>query len=350
MAPVQGRRGFAAAAIAVAVGGAAVASSVGASAHSVKAKLPTAPKGFTVSVFAKSTSRFWNPDPVEVAGDHVWVGFQNTTSKTGSDGLFSTVVEYSLSGKLRATFSVLGHVDGVRVDPSTGLVWCLSDEDANPHLTIIDPVAGTTRLFTIDSVNHGGGFDDITFLGGKAYISASNPTLLTPNTDPAIVSATLDTVHDTVVTTPVLLGNASATSVVDGSAVTLDLQDPDSMYVTPSRDLQLDDQADAQLVFVHNPGPGQVVTVLPIGNQMDDTIFPTSASGTLLVADTTVTGAVYAIKSKHFDTTRYLSSAPDNSSVIGYTGTINPSTGVNTPLITGFASPHGEAFIPKSGH
>ena len=347
MAPVMGRRGFAAAAVAIAVGGAAAASSIGVSAHSTKPKLPTAPKGFSVSVFAKTTSSFWNPDSLELAGNHVWVGYQNTTAKDGSDGLSSTVVEYSLSGKLRATFSVLGHVDGVRVDPSTGLVWVLSNEDANPHLTTIDPVTGLTKQYAMTSVNGGGGFDDIAFLGGKAYISASNPTLNGSNVNvfPAIVSATLNNTTDSVDTITVLTSSAS-----------LNLTDPDSMYVVPAGepragDLQLDDQADAQLVFISNPGTGsQSVTTLPIGNQMDDTIFPTSLSGTLLVSDTTKPGAIYAIKSKHWDTTQYVSSAPNDSSVIAYTGTINPATGVNKPLITGFSNPHGEAFIPGSGH
>jgi hypothetical protein len=352
MAPAMGRRGIAAAAVAIAIGGAAAASSVGVSAHSTKAKLPTAPKGFRVSVFAKATSAFWNPDSVELAGDRVWVGYQNTTAKDGSDGLSSTVVEYSLSGKLRATFSVLGHVDGVRVDPSTGLVWVLSNEDANPHLTTIDPVAGTTKQYGMTSVNGGGGFDDIAFLGGKAFISASNPTLngAGVNVFPAIVRATLDNATDSVDTTPVLFSSAS-----------LNLTDPDSMYVVPSGaragDLQLDDQADAQLVFIAGPGgPGQSVSTLPIGNQMDDTILPTSPSGTLLVSDTTKTGAVYAITSKQWDTTRYLSSAPNDSQVIAYTGTIdttvNPSSGfaTNKPLITGFSNPHGEAFIARTSH
>ena len=351
MAPAQGRRGFAAAAVALAVGGAAAASSIGASAHSTKAKLPTAPKGFSVSVFAKATSEFWSPDSVEVAGDHVWVGFQNTTAKDGSDGLSSTIAEYSRSGRLGATFSVLGHVDGVRVDPATGLVWVLSNEDANPHLTTIDPVAGTTKQYAMTSVNGGGGFDDIAFLGGKAYISASNPTLdgAGVNVFPAIVSATLNNATDSVDTITVLTSSAS-----------LNLTDPDSMYVVPSGaragDLQLDDQADSQLVFIQNPGGGQTVSTLPIGNQMDDTILPTSPSGTLLVSDTTKTGAVYAIKSKQWDMTRYLASAPNDSNVIAYTGTIdttvNPASGfaTNKPLITGFSNPHGEAFIPKTSH
>ena len=163
---------------------------------------------------------------------------------------------------------------------------------------------------------------------------------------PAVVSATLDNTTDSVDRTPVLTSSAG-----------LNLTGPDSMSVTPSGVLQLDDQADAQLVFIHNPGTGgQSVTTLPIGNQMDDTIFPTSPSGTLLVSDTTRTGAVYAITSRQWDTSRYVSSAPDDSNVVAYTGTItttvNPASGfaANTPLVTGFSNPHGEAFIPKSGH
>jgi hypothetical protein len=354
MDPRLGRGGIAAAIVGIVATATLVGPAVTVSAHSSKhAKGPVAPSAFKVSVFAKATAAFSNPDSVEVFGNNVFVGYQNVTSKTGSDGRSSTVVEYSLSGKLRRTFSVLGHVDGVRMNPSTGLLWVLSNEDANPKLTIIDPASGNFTQYAVPPVNAGsdpnnfGGYDDIAFTGGKIFFSASNP-FNNPNTDPAVVSVTIS--GSSVITTPVLLGNATATNVVGGGTVTLNLQDPDSLYVLPNGDLQLDSQADSELVFIHNPGTGgQTVSVLSVGNQMDDTIFPTSASGTLLVADTSG-GAVYAFKSKHFDTTRYLSAAPSDSSVAGYVGLISPTTGSNTPIFTGMVSPHGEAFIPSSSH
>ena len=74
-------------------------------------------------------------------------------------------------------------------------------------------------------------------------------------------------------------------------------------------------------------------------------MLPTSPSGRLLVSDTPG-GAVYAISSRHFDTSRYLSAAPQDSGVSGYVGLVSPKTGANTPLVTGMAGPHGEAFIP----
>jgi hypothetical protein len=352
MAPRLGRCGVAAALVGIVATGTLVVPTISASAHSSKhAKGPTAPSGFKVSVFARATTAFSHPDSIEVSGSNVFVGYQNVTSKKGDDGKSSTVAEYTLGGKLRRTFPVLGHMDGLRVDPTTGLVWALANEDANPKLTIIDPATGNFTQYSVPTVNSGtdpanfGGYDDIAFTGGKVYLSASNP-FKNPNTDPVLVSVSI--VGATVNVTPVLVGNATATDVVTGGAVTLNLQDPDSLYVLPDGTIQLDSQGDSQLVFIHHPGTvTQTVSVLNVGNQMDDTIFPTSASGTLLVSDTTA-GVVYSVRSKHFDTTRYLSAAPSDSSVSGYVGLINPATGANTPFITGMVSPHGEAFIPKT--
>ncbi|HEY2706200.1 MAG TPA: hypothetical protein VGL20_21160 [Candidatus Dormibacteraeota bacterium] len=338
-------------AVAAALAGIVGTGAVAAPAISVSAKssshapLPTAPKGYRVSVFARATTAFSNPDSLVATGSRVYVGYQNVTAKDGTDGRSSTVVEYTLSGRLRRTFSVPGHVDGLRQDPSTGLLWALSNEDANPRLTIIDPSTGSTTGYTFATPPHGGGYDDLAFLGGKVYLTASNPP--DPNTFPALVSATLS--GTTVVVIPVLMGNATATDLVTHTSVTLNLIDPDSLYVTPSGDLQLDNQAGGELIFIHNPGPGQTVTRLGIGNAMDDTILPTSASGRLLVSDTGG-GAVYSISSKHFDTTLYYSAAPQDSGVSGYVGLVNPTTGANTPLITGMRGPHGEAFLPASNN
>jgi hypothetical protein len=350
MAPRLGRCAIAATLVGIVATGTLVVPTISVSAKSSKhAKGPTAPSGYKVSVFARDTAAFQHPDSLVVSGGDVFVGYQNVTAKDGTDGRSSTVVDYSLGGKLRRTFSVLGHMDGLRQDPSTGLLWALSNEDANPNLTTIDLVSGVTTLYSFDAAAtvHGGGFDDIAFLNGKVYLTASNPTLNVSgiNVFPALVSVDLPLSGTVVHVTSVLKGNDTATDP-SGATVTLNLTDPDSLYVTPSGDLQLDSQGDSELVFIHNPGAGQSVRVLPIGNQMDDTIFATSPSGRLLVSDTPG-GVVYSIKSKHFDTTHYYSAAPQDSGVFGYVGLIDPATGHNTPLITGFAGPHGEAFIPS---
>ena len=65
----------------------------------------------------------------------------------------------------------------------------------------------------------------------------------------------------------VLLGNAAALNLVTNTAVTLNLQDPDSMTVDKSGNIVLDSQADNELVTIHNPGAAnQSVTVLPLSD------------------------------------------------------------------------------------
>jgi hypothetical protein len=98
------------------------------------------------------------------------------------------------------------------------------------NLVIINPETHTQKHYTFSSAAHGGGYDDIVFRGCKAYISASNPAN-NPNTEPAIVSGTLE--GHTVEVKPVLLGNASAIDIPIDTAIQLNLQDPDSMTLDP---------------------------------------------------------------------------------------------------------------------
>jgi hypothetical protein len=325
----------------------ATAKSSNGSADSVKVL-----NGYDVSVFASATKDYFNPDSIIVSGKHVFVDYQNQTSKFGTDGKFSTVVEYTLDGDVVHTFPVKGHSDGMRMDPSTGKLWALSNEDGNPEMTVISPSNGSSTLYQFDATVHGGGFDDIAFLGGKMYMSASNPTLdgSGQNTHPAVVEVALSSDdHDVDVVRNVLMGNASATDITTSSTVTLNEVDPDSLYVTPAGDLQLDNQGGTELVFIKNPGSTTpILSRLPVGNQQDDTIFPTSHSGQLLVSDTSA-GKVYSIHSEHFLTNVYYSSAPGDSGVAGFVGTMNPSTGTILPLAIGTISPHGEAFISGDG-
>ncbi|HZC80401.1 MAG TPA: hypothetical protein VE222_01575, partial [Nitrospiraceae bacterium] len=260
-------------------------------------------EGYSVRVWAGPDSRFTNPDSIEIDGDHVWVGYQNVTAKDGTDGKSSTVVEYDAGGKVIHTYSVLGHCDGLRVDPATHRVWASSNEDGNPRLVSIDPATGKITAYSFPSPTaHGGGFDDMAFVGGKMFIAASNPTLDASgvNVFPAVDAVTFS--GHNVVLTPVLYGNATAIDSMSGSQVTLNEIDPDSMTLDAAGNLVLVNQAGSELVFIHNPGTStQTVTRTLVGTQLEDTIFIGSTrqgkNGTFLLVDGT-TNTIYSIRAQ----------------------------------------------------
>jgi hypothetical protein len=99
----------------------------------------TAP--YAVTVFATGTTSYTQPDSIAVDGSNVYVGFGNGVAKDGSDHKTSTIVQYTTDGAVIHTFSVLGHNDGLRVDPATHLLWAVQNEDGNPNLAIINPNA-----------------------------------------------------------------------------------------------------------------------------------------------------------------------------------------------------------------
>jgi hypothetical protein len=112
-------------------------------------------------------------------------------------------------------------------------------------------------------------------------------------------------------------------------------------------DIVLANQAGSQLIFVHNPGtPQQSLTSLPVGTQLDDTVWATSANGRLLLADGT-TNAIWQITGTFSPGTVY-TETPDDSSVVGLLATLSLSSGTLTPVGIGFKKPTGLAFIPSS--
>ncbi len=294
-------------------------------------------------VFAKGSGAQSNPDSIIVDGQTVYVGYQNVTAKDGTDHKASTVVQYDLAGKQLKTFDVPGHQDGMRMDPATHLLWSMSNEDGHPQLVTIDPSTAAHKTYGFAPTAHGGGYDDIIFTGAKAYLSASNPTVKNAtNPAPAVVSAVLT--GGTVRTTPVLMGNAKAKDANSGAEVAVAAIDPDSMFIDPAGNLTLDNQAGTALVSIHQPGPRQSVIQLTVGTQIDDTVYPGAASGRLLVSDTKA-NTVYAI-SGALDPKTPLVATPDDSGVNGFVGKLNTGTGNITPIIVGFTSPHGMAYLP----
>jgi hypothetical protein len=89
----------------------------------------------SVTVFAEGAAvNASAPDSIAVTDDSIWVSYANGADSTGLSGS-STVVEYGFSGRIRHTFSIKGSVDGLKVDPSTGLVWAMQNQDGNSTLS-----------------------------------------------------------------------------------------------------------------------------------------------------------------------------------------------------------------------
>jgi hypothetical protein len=333
----------------LAVGGLASTSRAsGTSEDETRCSLPgglAALPGYKVRVWAQGTSQYSHPDAIERDGRDIWVGYQNVTAKDGSDNKTSTVVEYDRRGRVERTFAVPGHCDGLRIDPATHLVWASSNEDGNPALVSIDPHTGTVTPYTFDPTVHGGGFDDMAFVGGKMFMAASNPTLNSAgiNVFPAVDQVTFQGTH--VVLTPILQGNGTAGDVVTGTTVTLNEIDPDSMSIDTSGNLVLTNQAGSELVFISNPGSAaQTVTRLGVATQLEDPTWVTSADGELLVVDGT-TNTIYSVRAPFVPGTVYVET-PDDSSIASMLGTLDPKTGVVSPQIIGFKKATGLLFIP----
>ncbi len=314
---------------------------------------PLANGPYTVSVFASAPAGLTNPDDITVADGDVFIGYQNSSQPDGTQGP-STVVQYSPAGKIIRTYSIAGKNDGLKYDPYTHKIWATRNEDANPALTLIDPRSGTSIDYTFaQPPPHGGGYDDILFLNGQTFIAASNPVLQPPtastpngqNIFPSVVKARL--VGRKVFVTPVLYGNARLIDIPTGATIVAQQSDPDSLKADPSGDLVLASQQDGDLIFLNSPGSRNQAGLrlhLTDGTStqitVDDTVFATAPSGTILVADTSA-DIVYAIKSNAFQ--------PGGAYSAASTGTlckVDLSTGFVKPIVTGMQSPHGAFFIP----
>ena len=316
------------------------------------AATPQAASSYTLSVFAAAPSGLSAPDSIAVLDRHVFVGYGDGHKPDGSDGLSSQVVEYTLDGSWVHTFTVPGHSDGLKVNPYTHELWALQNEDASPNLVIIDPRSGRQREYLFDSTPHGGGYDDLVFRGCKTYISASNPAN-NPNAEPAIVSARVE--GGMVDVQPALMGNASAIDLPTGQSVTLNLQDPDSMTLNPLGDIVLDSQGDQMLIVVTHPGTkSQQALRLPLTYQTpsglapvetDDTVFVTSAQGYILFADKGL-NEVFKLSRAAFSPGQAYTAADGGP----FIGTLDMTSGIVTPVVTGLSGPGGMQFVDTSHH
>lgn len=316
------------------------------------AATPQAAPSYTLSVFASAPSGLSAPDSIAVLDGHVFVGYGDGHQPDGSDGLNSQVVEFDMNGSWVHTFTVPGHSDGLKVNPYTHQLWAMQNEDASPNLVIIDPRSGRQREYVFGATAHGGGYDDLVFRDCKTYLSASNPAN-NPNAEPAIVSMRIE--GDMVSVTPLLMGNAAATDLPTGQSVTLNLQDPDSMTLDPLGDIVLDSQGDQMLVIITHPGTQrQQALRLPLSYQgpsgsipveTDDTAFATSAQGYILFADKGL-NEVFKLSRAAFSPGQAYTAADGGP----FVGTLDMTSGVVTPVVTGLRGPGGMEFVDTSFH
>lgn len=318
---------------------------------------PVVGPGYTLSTFATAPAGSSAPDSIALVKDTVWVSYGNGGKADGSNGAESTIVEYSSQGQVMRSLTLVGHSDGLRLDPHTNMLWSMQNEDSDPNLVLIDPATGAMQLYKFPATLHGGGYDDIAFVGDGIYASASNPTPDSKGnvTGPSIVRMTLNA-DNTVSVIPVVPAASPAIDVTTGKTTTLNLTDPDSMIPMPSGSLLLDDQGDAQLVML-NLGAASMpdLKVLPLagGVQVDDTVFATSAHGYLLLSDRG-TDTVYKLETAEWPAgTAFTAStgvpasttAPVTPAIPAFVGKLDLATGATAPVLSNLVSPHGMAFV-----
>jgi hypothetical protein len=288
------------------------------------------------------------PDSITVGGGSVWVSYTNGADSTGLSGS-STVVQYNLNGTVRKTYTIAGSVDGLKIEPKTGLVWALQNQDGNSTLTLIDPTTGITSNsplhYQVTSSTQG--YDDVVFRNGEVFLSYTNPAVLT---DPTIQR--LENRESPLIVTPILTMGATGTNIATGQPGQPTTQnDPDSLKLTPGGALMLSSGDDGQLIFVLNPGGDyQKVAFLSLltptkmtVSGLDDAIFPGSEAGTLYLSDT---GNNRVLKIELEDIAR--------GSLYACVGSLNQfvrvniPTGIVTPVISNLNAPHGLVFVPNN--
>lgn len=129
-----------AAALAVGASGADAATTAHTASASAAVSLPA---GFHAAVLAKG-GKLAGPDDITELDGHLFVGYQNGVGPNGepssTGNTQSTVVEYTLQGKLIGSWNITGKVDGLGADPERHFVIATSNEDSDSSLYTVKPV------------------------------------------------------------------------------------------------------------------------------------------------------------------------------------------------------------------
>ena len=172
-----------------------------------------------------------SPDDITISGNNVFIGWGNNVPGDGGNGGMSTLAEYNLNGTLEMSFNIQGHLEGIAVDPTTGLVYTDQNEDGNSSLTVVNTATGSQARFGYPNPSaHGGGFDGLQMVNGNLYASASSPNTINvsstnpngTNVSPLIYQVTANTANYpyNAIPTGIVNGNAQATNLNTNQPVT----------------------------------------------------------------------------------------------------------------------------------
>jgi sugar lactone lactonase YvrE len=300
-----------------------------------------------ITTFATGTAvNATGPDSITLSRNSVWVSYTNGADSTGLSGS-STIVQYNLNGEVRHTYSIAGSVDGLKVDPRTGRVWALQNQDGNSTLSLISPKTHTLSgpiPYAVTSATQG--YDDVVFRWNQVFLSYTNPA---SPTDPII--QLLKNGSDPLVVTPILLMGATGTNLATGQPnQPVTQNDPDSLKLTPTGDLMLSSGDDGQLLFVEKPGrPDQSVRFLTLLDPstglnvsgLDDAVFATAKKGTFYLADTG-NNRILKIEVDHVPVGALFASIGSLREL----AEVDIHTGLITPLVSNLNGPHGLEFVP----
>lgn len=308
---------------------------------------PSTPVAHDEHVFAVAPSGSSQPDGVSVANGSIWVEYGNGADSAGASGS-STIVQYSPSGSAESTYTVTGLADGLKVDPTTGNVWVLLNNDGNATLRFINPLThqisapltyGSGYVYGANSTR---GFDDVAFDGSRVFMSETNPA--NPG-DPVIVQVLNGNApFGTIETRGILsLGDTGKNLITGQTNQTIPITDPDSLKLLPNGELLLTGEADGTYIFVKNPGtPQQSVSFvqMPKGFVGDDAIMPSASSGVFYISNQGGNDVVRVTMTGLNTSDLYADISSKNEFV-----QIDPNTGKITPILTGLSSPHGLDFV-----
>src|ERR1700678_267362 len=215
------------------------------------------------------------PDSVTIGGGSVLVEYGDNADSPGAGGR-STSVQYSApSGAFQHNYTISGLVDGLKFNPTTGMVWALQNNDANATLSIINPTTHTVSAplrygppYTYTTPGPlARGYDDVAFLGGKIYLSYTNPVNPTDPVLPILNNGNSPS------------GTLTTTSILTASQTGISVPDIDSLKSTPSGELVLTSEGDGPgtgnpvgtFTLISNPGAAnQTVTNVPVTDGKGD--------------------------------------------------------------------------------
>jgi len=298
------------------------------------------------TVFATGPTGSSGLDSLTIGGGSLWAQYGNGAKSDGAAGS-STIVQYDLSGAVQNTYTIQGSADGLKIDPATGKVFILQNQDGNSTLTLLDPATGTTTgplAYAVPNTTRG--YDDVVFANGQVYLSYTSPT----GAGDAVVQRldNGDQPFGTLTTSNILIDGATGTDISTGlTNQPIPLNDPDSLKSTPDGGLVLSSGSDNTLTLISHPGAAnqseRFVTLknLPAGSSLDDVVVPGSTAGTFYISNQG-TNQIEAIKVSGLNTSDAYASV--GTEIVK----VDLQTGATTPIVTGLVKSHGLLFVPET--